>query len=333
MALKTRPVAIAAAVLAVLVIGVTTWQIGSRRPGGTSAGSAEPASTSASGVVTRAVAKPALPAAAVPSEPSAAPPSTAQLAAPQTASAAVPKAPPAVAASTASAIAKTDSAAAAVRHRVAPRPAAQAPILPNEVDAAVAKALGPSQRLARYFYLEPLARRFVSSVDKLGEHPPATSDWLLRPAPGQLRLVPSRAQGQSLLAKANSRRYAGFVRWVESTDSRRLVALYARMYPLLEQTYVELGHPGGYFNDRVIEVIDQLLATPLPKTPPRLKLASAPPATISATPSPPRYEFVDPKLEQLSSGQKMLLRTGPENAVRLQAKLRALRAGLIKLAR
>ena len=38
-----------------------------------------------------------------------------------------------------------------------------------------------------------------------------------------------------------------------------------------------------------------------------------------------RYEFADPALESLSAGRKMLLRTGPDNHRRLQAKLVDLR--------
>ena len=38
-----------------------------------------------------------------------------------------------------------------------------------------------------------------------------------------------------------------------------------------------------------------------------------------------RYEYVDPALETLSAGQKILLRMGPENARQLKAKLREFR--------
>ena len=49
----------------------------------------------------------------------------------------------------------------------------------------------------------------------------------------------------------------------------RAVALYARLYPLFQQAYEELGYPGRYFNDRLVEVIDDLLATPEPTGPVR----------------------------------------------------------------
>ena len=227
------------------------------------------------------------------------------------------------------------TASPAIKHRVAAQ-ATMPPILPNEVDSVVAKTLGP-KALARYFYMEPLARRFVTSVDKLGEKQPPTSQWLLRPARGELRLGPARKpQDGRVIAAANSQRYADFLRWFERTDNARLLSLYARMYPLLQQTYVELGHPDSYFNDRLIAVIDQMLATPVQKSALRVKPAS--PETLAAaaqtsTPTAPRYEIADPALEALSTGQKMMLRIGPAQAARLKIKLKTLRAGLVRLGR
>lgn len=329
MRLKTRNVMVATVSLVLLAAALIAWQIAKQSP-------ASDGATTASGVVTRAPLREAAPA-AVPataaaspavstaaSEPSA--PSSRSEAAPAQAASSLPPAP-----RSAAVVPRTPT----IKHKVSPR-AAQPPILPNEVDRVVAQALGP-KTLARYFYMEPLARRFVASVDKLGERTPATSQWLLKPARGELLLAKSRrAQDGQPIAAANSQRYADFVRWFERTDNARLLSLYARLYPLLQQTYVELGHPQGYFNDRLIEVIDLMLATPLRKSALRVKPASAETlaaAAQSATPQQPRYEFSEPALESLATGQKMLLRAGPRQAERIKTKLRALRSGLLKLGR
>jgi hypothetical protein len=37
------------------------------------------------------------------------------------------------------------------------------------------------------------------------------------------------------------------------------------------------------------------------------------------------YEFADPDLEELSTGQKLMLRIGPENAAAVKVKLREIR--------
>jgi Protein of unknown function (DUF3014) len=337
MILKTRSIAMATAALGLLALGLIGWQITSRVPADESGPMVEAPGTTASGVVTRA-AVPAPPApvasAPVPSAPvtpapdAQAPTVTASLPAPATPTASTEERPAATRPSTSKAA--VTAKPPTIKHRVVSRPASQPPILPNEVNRVVGQALG-IQALSRYVYMDPLARRFVATVDNLGRQPPATSQWLLKPAPGSLKLAYKQR-----VAAANSQRYAGFLRWFEATDNARLIALYARMYPLLQQTYVELGHPDGYFNDRVIKVIDQLLATPVQKRALRVKPASPETlaaAALSSTPTQPRYEFADPALEALSTGQKMMLRIGPTQAARLKIKLRALRAGLIRLGR
>ena len=227
----------------------------------------------------------------------------------------------------------TPSAIPTIKHRVAPPQGALPPILPNEVNAVVGKALG-QKTLRRHVYLEPLARRFVASVDGLGRKPAPTDLWLFKPAPGALKLVENKKLSDThLLLKSNSQRYAGLVQWIVRTDPAKLIELYARMYPLLQQTYVDLGHPNRYFNDRVIEVIDLLLATPVAQAPLRLRPAREQRPASTATPPRPRFEFDDPALESLATGQKILLRVGPQNAALLKAKLKILRSGLVKLGR
>jgi Protein of unknown function (DUF3014) len=334
MILKTRSIAVATAALGLLALGLIGWQIASRVPARESGPMVEAPGTTASGVVTRAtvpapLAPAPIPSASVTPAPDTQPPAaSAALPAPTRPTASTEEQP--VAPRTRTSQAASTAKPPVIKHRVVSRPASQRPILPNEVNRVVGKALG-TQALSRYVYMDPLARRFVATVDKLGRQPPATSLWLLKPAPGRLKLADKQR-----VAASNSRRYAGFLRWFEATDNARLIALYARMYPLLQQTYVELGHPDGYFNDRVIEVIDQLLATPVQKRALRVKPASAETvaaAALSSTPTQPRYEFADPALEALSTGQKMMLRIGPTQAARLKIKLRALRAGLIRLGR
>ena len=102
------------------------------------------------------------------------------------------------------------------------------------------------------------------------------------------------------IAPANAARYTPYVRALEAVDSRKLAATYAQFYPLFQQSYAEQGYPNRYFNDRVFEVIDHLLATPDIKGP----IALAQPKVL--------YEYADPALEELSAGQKAMLRMLPK---------------------
>lgn len=115
------------------------------------------------------------------------------------------------------------------------------------------------------------------------------------------------------LDPANYERYAPMVNMLAETGTADMVELYRRFYPLLQKAYVDLGYPDGYFNDRVVEVIDHLLATPDVQGPIELVRPNV------------LYEYADPELEKLSSGQKALLRMGPENAAVVKAKLREFR--------
>jgi hypothetical protein len=103
---------------------------------------------------------------------------------------------------------------------------------------------------------------------------------------------------------------------VAAVDTRRAADVYRHYYPLFQQAYRDLGYPTGYFNDRLVEVIDHLLATP------------AAPAAIELVRPAVFYKYADPALEQLSAGQKILLRVGPDNARLLKAKLAEFR-GLV----
>ena len=104
----------------------------------------------------------------------------------------------------------------------------------------------------------------------------------------------------------------------------RPVALYTRIYPTLQRAYEELGYPKAYLNDRLVEVIDQLLATPEIDVPLQVRLP-----TIEGPLRPARpwvlYEFVDPELRSLTSGQKALLRMGSVNERRIKVRLAEIR--------
>ena len=106
------------------------------------------------------------------------------------------------------------------------------------------------------------------------------------------------------------------MRLAEAVKTKQLVAVYVRFYPLFQQAFKDLGYPSGYFNDRLIEVIDDLLAAPDLQGPVKLVRPKV------------MYQFADPDLEARSAGQKILIRMGSENAARIKAKLKEIRREL-----
>ena len=109
-----------------------------------------------------------------------------------------------------------------------------------------------------------------------------------------------------------------YVELSKRTDAAQLGKIYASFYPLFQAAYVELGYPNGYFNDRLVEVIDHLLAAPTPDGPVRLTQPHI------------LYKFADPQLEKASAGHKIMLRMGSQNASVVKAKLREIRAVLAR---
>jgi hypothetical protein len=177
-----------------------------------------------------------------------------------------------------------------------------------------------------FLQLDGFVRRVVVTVDNLDRPSASARLWPVVPAPGRFL---ASGGGESLHIDAdNGLRYAPFVQFIESIDSARAVALYRWMYPLFQQSYQELGYPKGYFNDRLVQVIDHLLQTPVPAEPVAVTLTQIKGPMASARPWV-HYGFADPDLEQRSAGQKLLMRMGTVNERRLKAKLIELRAQLV----
>ena len=212
-------------------------------------------------------------------------------------------------------------AAPAIRHPLSAAPAAGLPPLDKSdsfVENALVELLG-HKKVRAFLHLDGAIRQFVATVDNLATGDAPASLWPVQATPGRFETEPSGA-GLAIGAR-NGERYAPFVRFVDGIDARRAVALFLRVYPLLQQAYEDLGYPGKYFNDRVVEVIDNLLATPTPAGPIAIKRFAADGGAASGL-----YVYADPALEASPAGQKILLRMGRENAASLMAKLREIRA-------
>ena len=119
-----------------------------------------------------------------------------------------------------------------------------------------------------------------------------------------------------VLGPASYARYDAIVAQVYYLDLDQVFDTYRRFYPLFQKAYERLGYPNAYFNDRLVEVIDHLLATPVPAEP----IVLVRPNVL--------YEFADPDLEALSSGQKLILRMGPSNAATMKRVLEKFRGRL-----
>ncbi len=205
-------------------------------------------------------------------------------------------------------------------------PVAALPVAADQISSALTNFLG-SKAVLTFFQLEDFPRKFVATIDNLGRTHAPPAAWPISPSNGRFT-VQSHA-GATIVSSDNGLRYTPLVLLLESMSIPQAVDLYVRMYPVLQQTYVDLGYPNRQFNDRLLQVINHLLATPTAPQVMAVQLTEVKGPIPSLRPWV-RYEFADPALESLSSGQKIMLRVGSVNQNRLKARLLLIRQEIIK---
>lgn len=191
----------------------------------------------------------------------------------------------------------------------------------------VAEWLGRAKTL-QFVALEGLAHHVVATVDNLPRGHAAPRLWPLHPVGGRMETVTASDQ-QLYIAPQNTARYDAVVGFVAALEMQQAVQIYRQAYPALQQAYEALGYPGKYFNDRLVVVIDHLLQTPEVQEPLALKLVQVQGSVPVAQPWL-RYEFAQTQWQNLSAGQKILLRMGPVHAATVKAQLKALRSQIAK---
>ncbi len=174
--------------------------------------------------------------------------------------------------------------------------------------------LSENPQLAAWLVTEDLARRFVVAIDNVAEGvAPRSHVGFLEP---EGDFATESTGGRQTIASASFERYDRVTDVFTSIDTAGAVRLYRRLKPLLQEAYVELGYPNRDFDDTLTRALAVIADTPRP------------PATMEVVRGVKSYEFVDPRLEGLSSIQKQLLRLGPDNLERVQAKAAELAAAL-----
>ncbi len=190
----------------------------------------------------------------------------------------------------------------------------------GESDALVRQLVGrlsAHPQLSVWLGADQLARRFVVLVVNVvaGESPRPN----LRFLEPRERLGVLRRGGATVIDPASYARFDAFAEAIDSLDEAGSARVYRLLTPLFEAAFRELGHPEGGFDRALLAAARPLLEVPVLEG----DVTVRPVQRVTLV-----YEYADPRLEQLSLPQKQLLRMGPRNVRRLQAKLRALSAAL-----
>jgi hypothetical protein len=164
------------------------------------------------------------------------------------------------------------------------------------------------------FRPEMLIRHIVVTVDNLPRRHDAVEMRPTKALPG--KFLVNGADDSPVIDPSTYQRYAPYVHTLQELNTQRFAALYFHYYPLFQQAYENLGYPNGYFNDRLIESIDDALAAPDVRGP------------VALTRPNVMYQYADPKIESLSYGQRLMVRLGPDNEAIVKLKLHELRSAL-----
>lgn len=155
--------------------------------------------------------------------------------------------------------------------------------------------------------------KIVATIDNLPRAQVAEKIRPIGPVVDGFRAEGQDDSGEYFISDTNYERYELAVDMVSEANLKALTDLYRRFYPLFQSAYENLGYPDAYFNDRLVEVIDHLLETPNVQGP----IALVRPHVL--------YVYADESLENLSSGQKMIIRMGTVNADKTKHALGELR--------
>jgi len=155
---------------------------------------------------------------------------------------------------------------------------------------------------------ERLLERLVTTVNSLDRDAVPLRFRPLAHVPGLPRLV--REGDEPALPEAPDPRYQPYRAMFDRLDAVEMAELFDRYEPALEQAWQALGeHSGQTFRRRTIEVLEHLAEFEPPASRPALHQPKV------------LYEYIDPTLEQLSWGRKILVRIGPTHAPPVQRKL------------
>jgi hypothetical protein len=170
---------------------------------------------------------------------------------------------------------------------------------------------------ARWLATDDLIRQLANGIDRISRgQSPAADLQVLRPT-GDFAVA--RRRNTVTMTPNSVQRFDRLAAIVDSLEARGVVEAYRTIHPRLDEAYRALGRTDGRVDDAVDAALQLLIETPVPPEP--VTLVPGKGAT---------FAYADPQFERLAPIQKQLLRMGPDNMRRIQARLRAIRAELTR---
>jgi hypothetical protein len=204
---------------------------------------------------------------------------------------------------------------AAADEALPPLPEVPEWILPslNQSDAFVRERLAEMGVPERWGSQDELVRRLAGVVENAsrGEYPRRQLAYLALARP----FAVVERDGRMYVDPANYARYDGLLTALEAVDPRALARLLDFLLPLVDESLVELDATGSA-RAMLAAGLRWILDVPVLVEPPELARPNV------------FHVYADPALEQLRPLQKLVLRSGPDNVVRVQAYARQLASAM-----
>lgn len=179
-------------------------------------------------------------------------------------------------------------------------------------------ALSSRPELAKWLATDDLIRRFVAAVDNVAEGVSPRPHLLVMAPEGDFEVV-DLGGGRVVIDPRSYNRYNMLAAVIGSLDAQGSARLLENLEPLFDEAYRELGYPGGSFRATFQKAIRAFLTVPVLDD-----------DAIRLDPGVSAFKFSQSHLEDLTSAQKQLIRTGPDNTRIIQAKIREVQAAFAK---
>jgi hypothetical protein len=169
--------------------------------------------------------------------------------------------------------------------------------------------LSSHPEFVRWLATDDLIRQMARAIDQVsrGESPADTLSVLTPQQPFDI----AGRRGDYSIDPVSFRRYEPIAGAVASLDAEGVARAYRTIQPRLDEAYRALGRAEGGVDTAVQVALQTLIATPVASEP--IPVVPGRGAT---------YAYANGAFEKLSPAQKQLVRMGPSNQRRVQAKLR-----------
>ncbi|MFT6985044.1 MAG: hypothetical protein ACJAT7_000851 [Psychromonas sp.] len=187
----------------------------------------------------------------------------------------------------------------------------------NDSDAMVfasTEQLSPLPNYTNLLTTTNIIRNFVVFIDNLSR-----GELLTKYSPLTKPIEPFsvvKIDNEIYLNEESYHRYDLYVDIINSIDIDFAIDQYRTLKPLFNEAYQELGYAENEFDATLYDAIEMVLNAPIVREPIKLVAPSA------------MYKFAEAELEALPSADKLMIRMGPDNILKLRVKLQEFQIAL-----